>query len=95
MRTGNVWRWFMQNREMPLALERVGLHKYASIKEDFPIDDDLTFFHTSPMKKRKTSKAKTERPQRVHLTKEEVLERMKTFSERKERFLATARTGKS
>jgi len=29
MRTGNIWRWFMQNREMPLALERVGLLKYA------------------------------------------------------------------
>jgi hypothetical protein len=30
MRTGNIWRWFMQNREIPLALERVGLRKYAS-----------------------------------------------------------------
>src|SRR5215813_2700797 len=29
MRTGNIWRWFMQNREIPLALERVGLLKYA------------------------------------------------------------------
>ena len=31
MRTGNVWRWFMQNREMPLALAKVGLssHKKA------------------------------------------------------------------
>lgn len=28
MRTGNVWRWFMQNREMPLAMQRVGLVKY-------------------------------------------------------------------
>jgi len=30
MRTGNVWRWFMQNREMPLALEKVGVLKYAA-----------------------------------------------------------------
>ena len=30
MRTGKVWLWFMQNREIPLALERVGLLKYAS-----------------------------------------------------------------
>jgi hypothetical protein len=30
MRTGNVWRWFMQNREMPLALDKVGILKYAS-----------------------------------------------------------------
>ncbi len=28
MRTGNIWRWFMQNREIPLALQRVGLVKY-------------------------------------------------------------------
>ena len=25
MRTGNIWRWFMQNREIPTALMRVGL----------------------------------------------------------------------
>jgi hypothetical protein len=25
MRTGNIWRWFMQNREVPLAMQRVGL----------------------------------------------------------------------
>ncbi len=30
MRSGNVWRWFMQNREIPLALEKVGLLKYAA-----------------------------------------------------------------
>ena len=24
-RTGNIWRWFMQNREIPTALDRVGL----------------------------------------------------------------------
>ena len=24
-RTGNVWRWFMENREIPLAMSRVGL----------------------------------------------------------------------
>jgi len=28
MRTGNVWRWFMQNREIPRAMEAVGLHRY-------------------------------------------------------------------
>jgi hypothetical protein len=27
LRTGNVWRWFMRNAEMPGALERVGLRK--------------------------------------------------------------------
>jgi hypothetical protein len=48
------------------------------------------------MKKDKTTKeTKNERPPRVILTKEEVIERMKKFPERKERFLATARTGKS
>jgi len=29
-RTGNIWRWFMQNREIPLAMNRVGLIKTAS-----------------------------------------------------------------
>jgi hypothetical protein len=29
MRAGNVWRWFMQNHEIPLAMQRVGLIKYA------------------------------------------------------------------
>jgi hypothetical protein len=24
-RTGNVWRWFMRNKEIPLAMQRVGL----------------------------------------------------------------------
>src|SRR5437868_6571836 len=28
MRTGNVWRWFMQTPEVPLALHRVGIVKY-------------------------------------------------------------------
>jgi hypothetical protein len=27
MRTGKVWRWFMQNQEMPHALDQVGLRK--------------------------------------------------------------------
>ena len=26
-RTGNIWRWFMQNREIPLALDKVNLKK--------------------------------------------------------------------
>jgi len=48
------------------------------------------------MKKDKTTKeTETKRPPRANLTKEEVVERMKKFPERKERFLATARTGKS
>jgi hypothetical protein len=28
MRTGNVWRWFMRNLEIPRAMERIGLRKY-------------------------------------------------------------------
>jgi hypothetical protein len=47
------------------------------------------------MKKDKTTgETKDKRPPRAILTKEEVVERMKKFPERKERFLATARTGK-
>jgi hypothetical protein len=29
LRTGNVWRWFMQNREIPQAMEAIGLLKYS------------------------------------------------------------------
>jgi hypothetical protein len=29
MRTGNIWRWFMQNREIPIAFTRVGLLKHG------------------------------------------------------------------
>ncbi|HKY29850.1 MAG TPA: glucoamylase family protein [Pyrinomonadaceae bacterium] len=28
MRTGNIWRWFMRNREIPRAMQRIGLLKY-------------------------------------------------------------------
>ncbi|HKO42524.1 MAG TPA: glucoamylase family protein [Pyrinomonadaceae bacterium] len=28
LRTGNVWRWFMMNQEIPRAMERIGLVKY-------------------------------------------------------------------
>jgi hypothetical protein len=30
LRTGNVWRWFMRNGEITVAMERVGLRKSAS-----------------------------------------------------------------
>jgi len=29
MRTGNIWRWFMQNREVRIALQRVELFPKA------------------------------------------------------------------
>ncbi|MGH9966828.1 MAG: glucoamylase family protein [Pyrinomonadaceae bacterium] len=32
MRTGNIWRWFMQNREIPRAMQLVGLVKYNKRK---------------------------------------------------------------
>jgi len=48
------------------------------------------------MKKDRTNTTKTaKRPPRAQLTKEEIIERMKKFPERKERFLATARASKS
>jgi hypothetical protein len=31
MRTENVWRWFMANREIPLAMQRAGLVKYKRL----------------------------------------------------------------
>ena len=38
MRSGDVWRWFMQNRELPLAMRRVGLVecKRSNSATDFP-----------------------------------------------------------
>ena len=38
---------------------------------------------------------KIERPPRAKISEQEALKRMKEFSQRKEQFLATARTGKS
>ena len=29
-RTGNIWRWFMENREIPRAMERIGLVRYKT-----------------------------------------------------------------
>ena len=48
------------------------------------------------MKKFKATKEiKGQRPRPVVVSEKEALKRMKDFSKRKERFLATARTGKS
>ena len=48
------------------------------------------------MKKLKAIKeVKVERPPRAVVSEKDALKRMKEFSKRKERFLATARTGKS
>ena len=33
MRTGNVWGWFMQNREIPRAMEAVGLRRYSKRRQ--------------------------------------------------------------
>lgn len=38
---------------------------------------------------------RVQRPPRARVTEKEALRRMKEFSKRKEKFLATARTGKS
>lgn len=32
MRTGNVWEWFMRNREIPRAMTKIGLLKYSKPK---------------------------------------------------------------
>ncbi len=48
------------------------------------------------MKKLKAKKEiRVERPPRAILTPQEILKRMKEFSQRKEQFLATARKGKN
>ena len=56
------------------------------------IESDLT----GDMRKAKsTSEAKIDRPRRAVITRKEALKRMKEFSKRKERFIATVRTSKS
>ena len=47
MRTGNVWRWFMQNREIPLAMQRVGLVKYEQ--------SEYALRNATPIKRRRRS----------------------------------------
>ena len=46
-------------------------------------------------KAKSTSEAKIDRPPRAVITRKEALKRMKEFSKRKERFIATVRTSKS
>ena len=33
MRTGKIWRWFMQTPAMPLALDRIGLRRYRALPQ--------------------------------------------------------------
>jgi hypothetical protein len=35
--TGNVWKWFMQNREIPRAMQLVGLKQYQRRRRDLPL----------------------------------------------------------
>jgi hypothetical protein len=35
--TGNVWKWFMQNREIPRAMQLVGLKQYQRRRGDLPL----------------------------------------------------------
>ena len=46
-------------------------------------------------KAKSTIEAKIDRPRRAVITRKEALKRMKEFSKRKERFIATVRTSKS
>jgi hypothetical protein len=57
------------------------------------IESDLT---GNVMRKAKSAgEAKIDRPRRAVITRKEALKRMKEFSKRKERFIATVRTSKS
>ena len=50
MRTGNIWRWFMLNREIPLALQRVGVVRYKRqhaqrvVTMELPLRNSNTIF---------------------------------------------------
>ena len=61
------------------------------------VDHNESSVDNRVMKKQPTTskETKVERPRRAQLTREEVLKRMKEFPERKEQFLATARTRKN
>jgi hypothetical protein len=37
-RTGNVWRWFMRNREMPRAMRLAGLVRYQKTRASYSIE---------------------------------------------------------
>jgi len=45
MRSENIWRWFMQNHEMPLAMQRIGLVKYNSSGTRRPYAQDQSKRH--------------------------------------------------
>ena len=45
MRTGNVWRWFMQNREIPRALDRVGLLRYKKRVQSLRVANRYVFLN--------------------------------------------------
>jgi hypothetical protein len=47
MRTASIWRWFMQNREIPTALMRVGLRKYP--RRDRVLRHSFTGLQNSPV----------------------------------------------
>jgi hypothetical protein len=32
LRTGNVWRWFMQNREIPAAMQKAGMQRASQTR---------------------------------------------------------------
>ena len=36
LRTGSVWRWFMRNREIPRAMQMVGLRRYRASRSRLP-----------------------------------------------------------
>lgn len=48
-----------------------------------------------PKKTKDVQELKVQRPKRARLTEEETLRRMETFDERKEKFVASIRKGKS
>jgi len=49
---------------------------------------------TTINKEKEVQAVKVERPERAKLTEEETLERMKSFEDRKEQFVASVRKGK-
>ena len=76
-----------------------GLHSWARIAQnrvdirDINSESDRT--EEAMRKAKAVVEMKIERPPRAVVTKKEALKRMKEFSNRKEKFIATVRTSKS
>jgi hypothetical protein len=65
MRSGGAWRWFMQNREIPRALDRIGLRARAQQRQ--AVSPRVTETDMAGRGRRRASNETTSAPPRKHL----------------------------